>query len=238
MTNSTSNTFDEELAEKYRNNDEQVIRFGSRKHYCEKLVEITASFDGNISVLDVGCGTGRYFHCVKGVKHITGMDISSDMLTHARNPVNSDEIEAVKIDLLCGDIYSLELKTESYDFIYSIGVFGEYAPLDIKLLTMMHGLIRPGGQLFITAVDSLSRLQSRVNTKPGYNYRIFRKLFPFFPQTAKEHTNKILGSCYLREHKLMTTMENSPFDTFEISHYVHTSGWLGTHLDCIAHKNG
>jgi hypothetical protein len=37
--------------------------------YDKTLTQITLSFDNPIAALDLGCGTGRYFHCLKTLKH-------------------------------------------------------------------------------------------------------------------------------------------------------------------------
>ena len=233
-------SFDDQHARKYRENDDAAVKYGSRTHYCKILGDISASFVHRISVLDVGCGTGRYFHCLKNVKHLMGVDISPDMLRQARNPVCGEEMDVEAIDLLCGDIFSVDIDKESFDFIYSIGVLGEYSPVTPKLLSELHSLLKSDGKLFVTAVDIHSRIQVPENELPSFGTRILRKFFPFFPLVAREYVNKALSSYYLEADDLREMMESSAFEKYEISRYVHpiNSGWQGSHLDCIAYKSG
>src|ERR1041385_9228822 len=76
-----------DVCPRYREDDEVEVTTENHRHYCEMLREITTSFDRPISVLDVGCGTGRYFHCLKNVDLLIGLDISPEMLKAAESPV-------------------------------------------------------------------------------------------------------------------------------------------------------
>ncbi len=102
-------SYDEDGARYYRESEEKSIQFGSRKHYCGILKDLSASFERRISVLDVGCGTGRYFHCLQNVERLLGLDISQSMLDQALNPVKKDEIRIGDVSLLCADIFEVSL---------------------------------------------------------------------------------------------------------------------------------
>ena len=47
--------------------------------YGGALAEVCAGKSG-LRVLDLGCGTGRYFHCLNNISCLVGIDISPDML--------------------------------------------------------------------------------------------------------------------------------------------------------------
>src|SRR5688500_7403301 len=71
----------------YRQYDEAPMESGgSKNHWCTLLRDLSRSFDRKIDVLDVGCGTGRYFRCLCNVRRLVGVDISEHMLEQARNP--------------------------------------------------------------------------------------------------------------------------------------------------------
>jgi ubiquinone/menaquinone biosynthesis C-methylase UbiE len=228
--------FDEGRSVQYRAGDERAASRGSRQHYCEILRELSASFGHKINVLDVGCGTGRYFHCLRKVKRLVGIDLSPHMLEQARSPVNSNELDIEKIELLCADAGSLELTDESFDFIYSVGVIGEYTPVNSVLLDKLYRLLAPKGKLFFTAVDVHSRLQVPEGTEASLTRRVLRKAFPFLPSFAKKYLNRALSSFYVTDRELTRLQKRSQFATFSIARFEHPSGWRGTHLDCLAEK--
>jgi ubiquinone/menaquinone biosynthesis C-methylase UbiE len=230
------NAFDKERSVQYRAGDELAASHGSRQHYCEILRELSGGFGQKITVLDAGCGTGRYFHCLRKVKRLVGIDVSPHMLEQARSPVKSNELDIEKIELLCADVGSLELPDESFDFIYSIGVVGEYAPLNSVLLDKLYRLLAPKGKLFLTAVDVHSRLQVPEGMEPGLTRRALRKAFPLLPSFAKKSLNRALSSFYVTYGELTTLQRSSQFATFRVSRYEHPSGWRGTHFDCLAEK--
>ena len=81
-------------AHDYRAQDEEHICGHDYNHLSRLLREITSAFDREIRVLDLGCGTGRYFHCVENARELVGLDLSQQMLDAARNPVRGDEVSA------------------------------------------------------------------------------------------------------------------------------------------------
>jgi len=229
--------FDAQWSKQYRHGDDAATGHGSREHYCQILRGLTGSFAGRrIFALDVGCGTGRYFHCLRNVAHLTAIDVSPHMLDQARRPVRADEVAIQEIDLRCCDVGSSSLSPGTFDVVYSIGVFGEYTPVDAALLHRFHELLAPGGRLFFTTVDTHSRLQVPENASLSPGRRVLRRLFPLLPATGRAAMNRAFSSCYLSEIELTRLMRVSKFASFSISRFRHPSGWNGTHLDCHAEK--
>ena len=54
--------------------------------------------------LDLGCGTGRYFCALHGVRTLVGLDASAAMLAQARHPLHEDRIAAGGVTLVQGDL--------------------------------------------------------------------------------------------------------------------------------------
>ena len=82
-------------------------------------------------MLDLGCGTGRYFWGLRQVKTLTGLDASAAMLDEARHPIHADRVAAGSaITLVEGDVMTHEFAPASFDLVYSIGVLAEHVPLD------------------------------------------------------------------------------------------------------------
>jgi len=235
----STDIFDARWSTRYRRGDDAATGHGSREHYCRILRDLTTGFGGGrIVALDVGCGTGRYFHCLRNVTHLIGIDVSPHMLSEARRPVREDEISVEEIDLRCCEIGSPDLPLAAFDVVYSVGVFGEYAPVDAALLRRFHDLLAPGGRLFFTAVETHSRFQMPENAEATLSRRMLKKLFPLLPAAGRRAMNRAFSSCFLTEERLADLLRSSAFSSFQITRFRHPSGWSGTHLDCHAVKGG
>src|SRR5690349_6572408 len=98
-----------EVTSQYRRDDEVEVQTDNHRRISELLRGICLSYSHPIKVLDVGCGTGRYFHCLENVESLTGIDISDEMLASAAHPVRGHAITAKEIRLLRGNIYLTHL---------------------------------------------------------------------------------------------------------------------------------
>jgi len=233
--------YDEQVSKKYREVwDVLVFQDGSGKHYCDMLQQICHTFDHKISVLDVGCGTGRHFHCLKNVKKLLGVDISPHILEKARDPIKKEEIDVDNIELLCGDIFCLDLPLESFDFVYSIGVFGECSPFNLFICNRLFGLLKPNGKLFFTVTDVHSRMQDFGDKQPNIGWRALGKTFAFLPLWVRKYVNRRLSSFYLTKEEIEEILGESAFAEYKIWNYQHPKkiGWQGSHYDCLAWKCG
>jgi ubiquinone/menaquinone biosynthesis C-methylase UbiE len=56
-----------EVSSQYRHDDEIEVTTANHHRICSTLQRICVSFPHPIKALDVGCGTGRYFHCLTNV---------------------------------------------------------------------------------------------------------------------------------------------------------------------------
>ena len=75
------------------------------------------AFSQNMSVLDIGCGTGRYAAALaEKAGHITGTDISSQMLIRAKSLIESLQIE--NVDFICTDFCEFELD-KKFDLVFA-----------------------------------------------------------------------------------------------------------------------
>jgi len=232
----TLSVFDRTGAQHYREVDERMLQSASHQHYCQILGELTAGFDRRIYVLDAGCGSGRFFHCLRNVRHLLGVDVSPHMLDQARDPVSRAELDIETIELRAADICKLELREQSFDLIYSIGVLGEYSPINAATFSNFFRLLKPGGKLFVTAVDTCSRLQMPESTQPRLLRRGLRKGFPLLPSAVRRALNRRFNSYYVSEAEMKALLQGSQFTNFTLTRYHHTSGWPGTHFDCCAHR--
>lgn len=147
------NTYSPESAAKYRKCDETETE--SFAHFADRVSNISVSVPG-ARVLDVGCGTGRYFRYVKYAASILGVDPSGDMIKEARNPAGDSDCEIAynavdpfEYPEACGENY--------FDFIYSIGVLGEHIRFGMFEIDQMYKWLASGGVLFFTIVDKAAK---------------------------------------------------------------------------------
>ncbi|PWU20388.1 MAG: hypothetical protein C5B50_04160 [Verrucomicrobia bacterium] len=223
------------VAEQYRSDDEAEILTDNHWRLAGVLKSICRSFERPITVLDAGCGTGRYFHCLENVARLVGMDLSPEMLAAARNPVRRTAVSVEEIQLLQGSIYVASFPPESYDFIYSMGMFGYGAPVTAELCRKFYDWLRPGGTLFFDAVDvdGLSRPRR-------LRFRAKQAAYPLLPRCLqrvlkrRQNGSRFFG---LSHKELGRIMEKTPFSNLSIeSHPCESPLWNGRHLECLAVK--
>lgn len=224
-----------EVSAQYRRDDEIEVQSPNHHRICATLKRICASFSQPIAAMEAGCGTGRYFHCLTNVQELTGLDISEDMLRGAENPVRSEQISIPKINLMRGNVYLMDFPAGSFDFIYSLGMFGHGCPVTVELLNKFHQWLRPGGKLLFNTVDSAglplwyrARRQAREWVYPMLSKQMQKSLderhakSPFF-ELSKRQLDKILAT--------------SHFSVFHVaSHVCQSPLWSGRHLECLASR--
>jgi SAM-dependent methyltransferase len=95
-------------------------------------------------VLDVGCGMGKYLKVAsEHAKHVIGLDLS-DALLRAREIIK----ERHNVHLIQANILSPPIRTESIDFVYSLGVL-HHTPDTHEAFLRSATLVRPGGNLAV-----------------------------------------------------------------------------------------
>src|SRR5262245_35092788 len=94
------NINDQLYSKNYRDSDELEVQTDNHEHFCNLLKEITLSFGYGILALDLGCGTGRYFHCLRSVDRLMAVDASIEMLKQAEIPVKKEFINIDRIELI------------------------------------------------------------------------------------------------------------------------------------------
>jgi SAM-dependent methyltransferase len=225
-----------QISPQYRHDDEIEVTTENHRHFQQILREITDSFDHSISVLDVGCGTGRYFHCVQNTNLLVGVDISADMLKRAEVPVRHSEISARDIRLLCGNVYLMYFPAGSFDFIYSLGMFGHGCPVTPEICARFYDWLSDGGKLFFTVVDMAS-----LGTAYRLRQSFGRIIKPFLPPEIRDRLaerQRQLPFFPMTRRDLRQVMEDSPFSDFAISsHTCQTPLSSGGLLECTALKS-
>ena len=144
--------YDDQYAKRYRRRDDELEHVASNQALVAWLGSVCDRFDRPISVLDLGCGTGRYFWGLRGVTSLVGLDASAAMLDEARRPIHGERLKDVPVTLIKGDVMTHAFAPASFDLVYAIGILAEHVPLDRGLVSRVHEWLRPGGRFAFTTV--------------------------------------------------------------------------------------
>jgi demethylmenaquinone methyltransferase/2-methoxy-6-polyprenyl-1,4-benzoquinol methylase len=114
--------------------------------------------------LDAGCGIGLQClllaEVVGPTGHVTGLDISTEMLEYG-NKIVAEAGQSGSISFQEGDVASLPFSDDTFDWVWSADCVG-YGPWDTKkLLKELLRILKPGGTVALAAWSSERLL-------PGY----------------------------------------------------------------------
>src|SRR3954470_13501694 len=219
----------------YRRDDETEVTTPHHQRLRKVLDELTVSFGRPISVLEAGCGTGRYFHCLQNVDRLVGLDISPDMLAAARDPVRGNEVTIKDIELICGNVFTAPIEPASFDFIYSLGMFGFGCPVTTEICARFHEWLKPGGKLFFNIIDRngwpvAMRLRGTLR-----NW-----VYTMAPGTVRERMDERANHMPLfdlTKRELDALMRRTQFRKYKIqSQRCLSPLWTGSHLEVLAEK--
>ena len=223
-----------QIAARNRTDDEIEVLSEHHRHLGSTLFNLSSAFRRPIQALDVGCGCGRYFHCLANVDWLVGLDVSQAMLRAARNPVRDDLITVRRIELRWDNVYFTSFPPESFDLIYSLGMFGNGCPVTTELLGRFYEWLAPEGRLFFNVVDVATLSRSRRTRR-----RLRNVLYPYFPGRVRRavESRVTVPFCGLNKRELARIMRASEFKSFSISSPACKSPlWTGWRLECAATK--
>ena len=144
--------YDRDYARRYRDHDDTIRGGALVTRFSGWLGAACDSFGRPIDVLDLGCGTGRYFGALRHVRRLVGIDVSHDMLAEAAHPVVPPTAGAGALTLIEADFLEHELEPQGFDLVYSIGVLAEHSPFDVLVAQRVRRWLRPNGRFAFTAV--------------------------------------------------------------------------------------
>ena len=139
-------------------------------------------------LLDLGCGTGRWFHVMENAHFILGADFSGEMLNKAKEKILGRE--HTNISLVGCDIFNLPLKHDLFDCVVSVGVLAEHAPLNDGLFKEVWRVLKSGGLFLFTA--------QKIGIIPKLKVKTAQLLFPILPHSFKERIELYLNSFHTR----------------------------------------
>jgi SAM-dependent methyltransferase len=215
--------YDAGYAKRYRDRDDQLENVRSNQELIGWLGGVCDRFDHPIDVLDLGCGTGRYFWGLRRVSSLTGIDASQAMLDEARHPLHGDRLAGVPVTLVRGDLLSHDFAAGSFDLVYSIGVLAEHVPLTSQVVDTVHRWLKRGGRFAFTTVHpdspSIARTPQRQLATVGI------RLLPGV-LTAALH-RRLVGAGTYGDERWITELLRHRFEIEELSRFesdVHLHG--------------
>lgn len=225
-----------QVTRQYRLDDEIEVTTENHVRLGNRIRTICDSFPHPINVLELGCGTGRYFHCVRNAERLVGLDLSEEMLAAARHPVCEDQIVTPQIELKQGNAYRADFHPGAFHFIFSLGMFGHGCPVTTQLCEKMHRWLAPGGKLLFNIVDFAGL---------PFCYRLRRQvkaaIYPLLPRKIKSRLDARESRSpffWMTARKLKHLMQTTRFARFEIdSHACKSPLGNGRHLECLAQKS-
>jgi SAM-dependent methyltransferase len=143
-------------AERYRAHDDTLEATQSIAQLGEWLHGVCRRFNAPIDALDLGCGTGRYFRNLAGVRRLVGIDASRAMLERARQPAGAIAMVPGWLTLIEGDLLKHDFGPCEFDLVYSIGVLAEHSPFDESVSMRVDRWLKPGGRFAFTTVHPRS----------------------------------------------------------------------------------
>ena len=128
--------------------------------------------DGDLTVLDVGCGTGVATRAIlsrSGFRgHVTGIDLS-DYLIGVAQRLSSEAGHGARVEFREGDTRSLALPNDHFDAVVAHTVLSHVdAPL--KSIQEMARVVKPGGMIGIFDGDYASLTFSHPEPEEGKRY--------------------------------------------------------------------
>jgi ubiquinone biosynthesis O-methyltransferase len=103
-----------------------------------------------MKVLDVGCGTGNFsIKLAKSGCHVTGIDVSEEMLLFARAKASEQNI---KIHFLNMDAQNLQFPDNEFDMVISMAAI-EFINDIPKALEEIFRVVKVGGQVLIGTIN-------------------------------------------------------------------------------------
>lgn len=221
--------YDEPYARRYRLHDDEFDASEPCRHFAEWLAATCARFQPPIDVLDLGCGTGRYFWALTGVRELVGLDASASMLVEARHPYRPERIGAQTITLVHDDLFGHEFPDCRFDLIYSIGVLAEHVPLDAAVVDRVIRWLRPGGRFAFTTVHPESPSIPRTAGRA-----LGRLVLPISagPIRRTIHARLQSSGMYADERRIRDLLTG----TFDIESLERAESEAHLHCLCVARK--
>lgn len=224
-------------AEQYRVDDEIEAASENHQRIGGNIRRLCYSFDRPIRVLELGCGTGRYFHWIRNAQSLVGTDLSAVMLQQARHPVLEAEVLVKDIRLMQANLYDVSFEPRSFDLIYSMGVFGYGAALTPELCARIASWLSADGCFYFDAIE-----QREMGRSHALKRSVKSAVVPFLPgsmrqKLAAREASAVPVIVHTRAEMERVLSAAGFVDYTLSSNTCHSPLWQGMHLESVARKH-
>ena len=134
-----------EVAEMYKRRAGYPFAHEFQQERNDILISL-APDDRSLRAVDLGCGTGILLHHLsRRYGRVAGLDLSPEMLSGYDR---ADSAEEATVSLLCGDMTSLPIESESFDVVLCRSAL-HHMDDEVAVLSEMCRILRPGGSLIV-----------------------------------------------------------------------------------------
>ncbi|MDR7069568.1 phosphatidylethanolamine/phosphatidyl-N-methylethanolamine N-methyltransferase [Pseudoxanthomonas japonensis] len=131
------------------------VLFGAiQRTGCRKMADVVSSLEA-MRVLEVGVGTGLTLKLYPEATHITGIDLSAEMLEHARLRATSLPKHCITLEVM--DAEKMQFEDNAFDCV-TVPYVLSVTPNPDQLTTEIRRVCRPGGHILIVNHFSGSRI--------------------------------------------------------------------------------
>ena len=130
----------------------------------QRTFEALDTIEGR-SVLDVGCGSGRFLvECLlRGATDVAGIDLSPEMLSLSEKAIQANNISAERAVLMNGDFQAQSFDRQ-YDYAIVMGVM-DYIETPDAFLKKLSGVVRRKATISFPVSESVWRFQRKLRYK-------------------------------------------------------------------------
>ncbi len=174
-----------------------IYRTIRNQQFINKTELIKRYFTNEISILDIGCGTGNFLQYCSTIKwHGVGVEPDSDARITAKN----NNVEVYNLDYL-------KQTEKKFDVITMWHVLEHVHSLDERMLQLQK-LINPNG-IIIVAVPNC-------NSYDAFYYKEYWAAFDL-PRHLYHFTKKTIAKLFLKHNFNLVHMEPMKYDSFYVS---------------------
>ena len=167
-------SYNKEGAYEMLKNDDLNVYDEHKIYFSELLLP-----DNRKTIMDFGCGTGRYLNILKNFQVVYLVDISMHNLQLASNKAKSLNINH---KLKRRSLSFLNIKV---DYFFSVGVFGQFYQFDAKVLKKIFSIINTNGKAVFTVkvkdeiTDEILAVEEDkiLELLNNYKYKVYKKYF-------------------------------------------------------------
>jgi len=172
----------------------------------ENFQEVLGSVNGG-KILDIACGAGQFIEVLDGslgsFEHITGLDLSEEIMQETRQKFDSD-----KFSFVTGSAMDLPFEPDSYDMVcMSKGL--HHVPDPAAALNEMLRVVKQNGYLVVSEMYSDGLNAAQESQKRYHHLRV--------------EVDKLLGIDHnftFRKEELLEIINNLSFRDVQVSEYT------------------